>query len=42
MEIKGEFKLCEAVERGLTIIEILKGDAKRVKFEESKLIYFFY
>ncbi|MDF9520784.1 XtrA/YqaO family protein [Bacillus cereus] len=35
---QGKVKVCEAVEHGLTIIETVKGQAKRVKFEESELI----
>ncbi|KIQ88306.1 terminase [Bacillus sp. L_1B0_8] len=35
---QGKVKVCEAVEHGLTIIETVKGHAKKVKFEESELI----
>nr|WP_308010638.1 XtrA/YqaO family protein [Bacillus sp. 17RED48] len=35
---QGKVKVCEAVDHGLTIIETVKGHAKRVKFEESELV----
>ncbi|PFF75832.1 terminase [Bacillus cereus] len=34
---QGKVKMCEAVEHGFTIIETVKGQAKRIKFEESEL-----
>lgn len=35
--VQGKVKMCEAVEHGFTIIETAKGQAKRIKFEESEL-----
>ncbi|MFD5264430.1 XtrA/YqaO family protein [Bacillus wiedmannii] len=35
---QGKAKVCEAVEHGFTIVETVKGQAKRVKFEESELL----
>ncbi|MFU2010702.1 XtrA/YqaO family protein [Bacillus pseudomycoides] len=35
---QGKVKVCEAVEHGFTIVETVKGQAKRIKFEESELI----
>ncbi|PGE31572.1 XtrA/YqaO family protein [Bacillus wiedmannii] len=34
---QGKVKMCEAVEHGFTIIETVKGQAKRIEFEESEL-----
>ncbi|EJR61470.1 hypothetical protein IIO_02923 [Bacillus cereus VD115] len=34
---QGKVKMCEAVDHGFTIIETVKGQAKRIKFEESEL-----
>lgn len=35
--IQGKVKMCEAVDHGLTIIETAKGQAARIRFEESEL-----
>ncbi|MDY0854058.1 XtrA/YqaO family protein [Bacillus thuringiensis] len=35
---QGKAKICEAVEHGFTIVETVRGQAKRIKFEESELL----
>lgn len=34
---QGKVKMCEAVDHGFTMIETVKGQAKRIRFEESEL-----